>query len=101
MTKQELFNKYSIKGHSNEIWEPIPDNWMSVEIYCEMHDGNLPEPDDLSTKYILDFLDKTNDAKYFFGLENSGSMFLTAKRMVYRFADQILAELDQLATLRG
>lgn len=96
MSKEELFAKYNINGGSYTEWEPMTDNWMSVEIYREMHGGELPAPDDMSCKYILDFLDKTKDAKYFFSLKNNGSMFLTAKRMVYRYADQILTELNDL-----
>lgn len=97
MGKTELLKKYQI-DESHKVWEPTPDNWMSVEIYREMHNGELPPQDgsDTGTKYILDFLDKTSDPKYFFGLNNAGSMFLTAKRMVYRYADQILTELNDL-----
>jgi len=56
MTKKELFEKYSIND-SHNIWEPI-DSWSSVEIYRLMHDGKLPPKDDLSIKWITDFLDK-------------------------------------------
>lgn len=100
MTKEELFKKYNVRGHSNEVWEPTPDNWISVEIYREMHDGELPPQDgsDADLTYILKFLDKTKDAKYFFGLKNPGSMFLTAKRMVYRYADQILEQINPTDT---
>ena len=59
MTKQQLFAKYHInEGH--KVWQPEIDNWMSVEIYRVMHDGELPPPDDTSTKYILDYLDKSS-----------------------------------------
>lgn len=92
MTRQELFAKYHVnEGH--EVWKPAIDNWFSVEIYRVMHDGNLPKPDDASILYVLDFLDRTKDSKFFFGLDNPGSYFTTAHRMVYRYADQILAAL--------
>lgn len=93
MTKKELFAKYGINESHNQ-WQPTPDNWMSVEIYRAMHDGNLPEPDDMSIAYVVDFLDKTKDPQYFFSLPNAGSMFLTARRMVYRHADAIIKELE-------
>jgi hypothetical protein len=93
MTKDELFAKYHI-GPSHKVWDNTKDNWFSVEVYRAMHDGKLPEPDDMSIAYVLDFIDKTSDPKYFFSLENAGSMFLTAHRMVYRHADAILAELE-------
>lgn len=92
MTKQELFAKYDI-NESHNVWQSTPDNWVSVDIFREMHNGELPTPDDMSVAYVLDFLDKTKDAKYFFGLNNAGSKFLTAKRMVYKYADEIIAEL--------
>lgn len=94
LTKDELFAKYKIAG-GHSTWEPVIDNWISVEIYREMHDGQLPEPDDLSCKYVLDFIEKTKDPEYFFSLKNSGSMFLTALRMVYRFADMIVEQVNR------
>lgn len=95
MTKQELFNKYGIND-SHAKWDNTVDNWFSVEIYRRMHNEELPPPDDTSIAWVLDFLDKTQDSKYFFSLPQSpGSHFLTAKRMVYRHADKILEELAQ------
>lgn len=92
MTKKDLFVKYGVsEGHN--AWETAIDNWFSIEIYRQMHDGQLPPPDDTSIAWVLDFLDKTKDPKYFFGLENPGSHYTTAHRMVYRHADAILAEL--------
>lgn len=94
MTKQELFEKYHInEGHN--AWDPTIDNWFSVEIYRQTHNGELPPPDDMSVAWVLDFIDKTKDAKYFFSLDNPGSHFTTAHRMVYRYADQILEELKK------
>lgn len=95
MTKTELFTKYKI-GPGHEQWDPAVDNWFSVEVYREMHGGQLPsEAEEPGSLYVLDFLDKTSDPKYFFSLKNPGSMFLTARRMVYRYADSILEELNQ------
>ena len=96
MTKQELFEKYSI-NESHNVWEAT-DNWMSVELYRVMHDGNLPPQNDTSVKWITEFLDKVKpDMKFFAKLrqrqpDDFGSLFLTAKRMVYSLCDQIIAE---------
>jgi len=93
MNKTELFAKYHISpGHNT--WDNAIDNWYSVEIYRQMHDGQLPPPDDMSIAYVLEFLDKCSDPSYFFSLPNSGSFYTTAHRMVYRYADQILKELN-------
>lgn len=94
MTKQELFTKYKIsKGH--EQWNNTIDNWFSVEIYRRMHDEQLPPPDDFSIAWVCDFIDKTEDPEYFFSLNNPGSHFTTAHRMVYRHADAIVKELNE------
>lgn len=96
MTKEQLFKKYSI-DESHNIWDIGIDSWMSIEIYRIMHKGELPPPDDMSTKYILDFLDKAKDDMKWW-VENVmhrkdwGSLFLTAKRMVYKLSEQILIE---------
>lgn len=95
MTKQELFKKYSIEEKHN-VWESI-DSWMSIEIYRLMHNGNLPPEGDASTKWILEFLDKIkNDVpwsvKYVMSRSDWGSLYLTAKRMIYKLSDEILIE---------
>lgn len=96
MNKQQLFEKYSI-NETHNVWETT-DNWMSVELYRIMHDGNLPPQNDTSVKWITDFLDKVkSDMKFFSKLrqrqpDDFGSLFLTAKRMVYSLADQIVTE---------
>lgn len=97
MTKQELFKKYNIKESHSE-WHNGIDNWMSVEIYRLMHDGQLPEKDDLSIKWVIDFLDKVkNDKKFAPNLMNTrkdfGSLFLTSKRLVYSHCNEILKGL--------
>ena len=97
MTKQELFKKYNI-DESHSEWDNSIDNWMSVELYRVMHNGNLPPQNDTSVKWITDFLDKVkSDTKFFAKLrqrqpDDFGSLFLTAKRMVYSLSDQIISE---------
>lgn len=99
MTKEELFKKYSI-NESHKEWNIMIDNWMSVEVYRVMHNGKLPERDDKSVKWITDFLDKAqNDMKWWVAnvmcREDWGSLFLTAKRMVYKLSDQILQSINE------
>ena len=98
MTKNELFTKYSI-DESHNVWVPF-DSWMSVELYRIMHNGNLPPQDDKSIKWVLDFLDKSNNSgewwvKNVMSRADWGSLYLTAKRMVYKSAEQILQEVIQ------
>ena len=99
MTKKKLFKKYNI-DKSHNVWDNMIDNWYSVELFREMHDGKLPEPENNEVLYVLDFLDKMKDVKFFMQLrndgKNAGSLFLTAKRMVYCLADQILNDLAQI-----
>lgn len=96
MTKAELFKKYSI-NESHSKWENGIDNWTSVELYRVMHDGNLPRNNDRSVDYITEFLDKCNNTDYKIRLmsrrKDFGSLYLTAKRMVYSFSEQILKDL--------
>jgi len=97
MTKQELFKKYNIDETHSE-WDNSIDNWMSVELYRVMHNGNLPPQNDTTVGWITEFLDKVkSDMKFFAKLrqrqpDDFGSLFLTAKRMVYLLCDQIIAE---------
>lgn len=94
MTKQELFKKYSI-DESHNVWDNSIDNWMSVEVYRIMHNGELPLPDDKSVNWITEFLDKQNDTKWWvanvMSRKDWGSLYLTAKRMVYSLSEQILS----------
>ena len=96
MTKEQLFKKYHINDNHGH-WNNQIDGWMSVEVYRLMHDGNLPPDDDLSTKWITDFLDKKEDmnwwSKNVMSRDDWGSLYLTAKRMVHRYSDKILEEL--------
>lgn len=92
MTKDELFKKYSI-DESHNIWDNSIDNWMSVEVYRVMHNGNLPPNGDMSVDWITEFLDKTDDMIFMSELmrrRDWGSLYLTAKRMVYNLSEQIL-----------
>ena len=94
MNKKELFKKYDI-NESHSEWNEQIDNWMSVELFRIMHDGNLPDKD-LSVKWIVDFMDKTKDLEFMVKLmerKDWGSLYLTAKRLVYRESDLILNEL--------
>lgn len=97
MTKEELFKKYSI-NESHNVWESI-DSYMSVEIYRIMHNGNLPTQNDTSTKWVLDFLDKPKKdmawwVKNVMRREDWGSLYLTAKRMIYTLSAGILQEVS-------
>lgn len=97
MTKEELFKKYNI-NESHCEWDYKIDNWISVEIFRIMHDGRLPIETDISLKYIIDFSDKIRNPKMFgenIGNNNFGSLYLTSKRMIYRFCDEILKEINQ------
>lgn len=93
MTKEQLFKKYSI-DETHKVWDNGIDNWMSVELYRFMHNGNLPPEGDTSVKYITDFLDKSNDMKWWAKnvmiRDDWGSLYLTAKRMVYNLSDEII-----------
>ena len=95
MTKQELFKKYNV-DETHSVWDNQIDSWMSVEVYRIMHDGKLPPQGDTSVKWVIDFLDKKNDMKWW--VKNVmirpdwGSLFLTAKRMVYSLSEQIISE---------
>ena len=97
MTEQELFEKYHI-DESHSKWDFMIDNWMSVEIYRVMHNGELPQSKDISCKYILDFLDGFSDHEFALKIrrnyENWGSLYLTAKREVYKLSELILEELN-------
>ncbi len=94
MTKEELFKKYNIDESHNK-WESI-DNWMSVEVYRTMHNGELPPQDDLSIMWVCDFLDKIEtDVRWFFNLPQKGSLYMTSKRMVYKFSGEILEQINK------
>lgn len=95
MTKKELFEKYNI-NESHSEWNQLIDNRMSIELYRFMHNGDLPNENDDSVKWITDFLDKKNDINWWIinvmSRQNWGSMYLTAKRLVYSLSDQIIAD---------
>lgn len=98
VTRDELFEKYHI-NESHNVWDNSIDNWMSVEIYRLMH-NKLPDQCeyDTSTKYLIDFLDRKGSDWWFAAVQNSphwGSLYLTAKRQVYKHADRILNEINK------
>lgn len=99
MTKEELFKKYSI-DESHSKWEGV-DTHMSIELYRLMHDGALPPPNDISVYWIIEFLDKTKDGAFMRKLMMSkfewGSLFLTAKRLLYQVHQQILESANRKA----
>jgi len=91
--KEELFEKYSI-NRSHCVWDNQIDNWMSVEIFRIMNKGNLPGATDKDLKYVVDFLDKQDDKKWWaknvMTHPKWGSLYLTAKRMIYRHSNEFL-----------
>lgn len=98
MTKKELFDKYRIEERHNN-WNSQIDSWYSVEIY-KLIKGKMPENDE-SLLFVLDFLDKTNDMVFVKDLmenhpNNWGVFHLAAKRIVHRYSDLILKELNKL-----
>ncbi len=96
MAKEELFEKYGI-NKSHCAWDNSIDNWISVELYRIMHDGNLPPEDDKSSKWVCEFLDKLeSDNKFTLEMmkrSDFGSLYLTAKRMIYSLSESILTEI--------
>lgn len=96
MTKKQLFERYKI-DESHGVWEPHIDNWYSIEIFRVMNNGDLPKPDGsrVEIKYIIDFLDRCHDdPKFMTSHENWGSLYLTAKRMVYMLQAEILEYIN-------
>lgn len=95
MTKEELFEKYHV-NESHSEWDNNIDNWISVEIFRIMHNGRLPSEEDKSAKYIIDFADYIRSPKGMIELrkrDDFGSLYLTSKRMIYLFNEEILKEL--------
>jgi len=96
ITKEQLFEKYYVNETHAEWYDNI-DNWISVEIFRIMHDGRLPVASDTSLKYIIDFANKLQDQKEVRSLRDRrdfGSLYLTTKRMIFRFIEPILLELN-------
>ena len=96
MTKEELFKKYNI-DESHSEWDDVMDSWYSVEIYKLLY-KKLPTTTNLKICWVISFLDKKEDMNWW--LRNVmlksdwGSYYLTAKRMVYRYADYIIDEIN-------
>lgn len=93
MTKEQLFKKYNI-NESHNTWDNSIDNWMSIEIYRLIRKNELPPENDSSVQWIIEFLDKKDDmdwwTKNVMSRPDWGSLYLTAKRMVYQFADKLI-----------
>jgi len=96
-SKDKIFERFNIDEFHN-IWDDRIDNWMSVEIYRLMHDGNLPPIEDESTIWIYNFMVKSKSSKWWaenvMSRPNWGSLFLTGKRLLYANIDTILKELQ-------
>jgi hypothetical protein len=94
LTKQSLFDYYMIDA-SHKEWKDF-DNFISVDLYLMMN-NKLPE-NDTSLLYVLEFLKIMKDpqtsqvimANY---PKKWGAFFIVAKKMVYRYHEQILEEL--------
>lgn len=90
-TKQGLFKKYGI-NESHATWENI-DSWMAVELFRLMND-RLPNDADNDFIYAMEFLYRVKSDEIFFRKFFSnvhfGSLYLTAKKIIYRFSDDIL-----------
>ena len=94
MIRKELFKKYNI-NESHNIWDNDIDSWISIEIFRLMHNGELPKKRDKSVNWITGFLDKIKqEPKWWTNImvqrNDWGSLFLTAKRMVYKFSNELL-----------
>jgi len=89
MTDKEIIEKYKLDKNYHSVWDNMVDNWMSVEIYRIIFD-KLPNEKGAkkisSKKLAIMFLDKMdkNPSKIMSSYENWGSLFLTAKRMLYK-----------------
>ena len=94
MTREQLFKKYSI-NESHSEWNSGIDNWNSVELFRIMHDSRLPDKSDDKVNWITSLLDKQDDLDWWFtnmmSRDDFGSLYLTAKRMIYRHYESIIA----------
>jgi len=88
MKPDKIFSTYSI-NESHGAWDDTIDTWNSVELFRLMNNGNLPTEKDTSIDFVLTFLHKSkNDMAWWIKNVMSrpdwGSLFLTAKRIVFR-----------------
>lgn len=85
--KIELEKKYHL-DKSHLVWEPMIDNWFSVEAFRQQT-GKLPNEEGArkdTAQVMMDFLDNDKLLEKLLG-ENPlefGSMYLSAKRWLYR-----------------
>jgi len=92
MTEQQLIEKYHLTEEHGQ-WTPT-DDWMSVEIFKIIH-NRLPNKRDQGFGFAIKFLDRMDKQQFrntVMEREDWGSLYLTAKRMVYRHRHQIIAE---------
>ena len=95
MNKQELMEKYHL-DESHAQWQPEIDNWYSVEAFRQQT-GKLPNEEGIPNdpKYHLqvymDFLDnkKLQDELVGKDMLAFGSMYLSAKRTLYRHIEKL------------
>lgn len=88
MSKEErlkLFKKHGI-NESHSVWEPSIDNWYSVEA-ARQQLGRLPEEKDDTVQVLSDFLDNEDLQRKLLREKGAefGSMYLSAKRALYRY----------------
>lgn len=101
MTQKELFKKYGI-DESHNAWS-ITDSRYAIDIFRFMH-NRLPNDNDTTLKYIIEFTDQMHAKKggvlprliKFCDKNNLnwGSFYLTAKRMIYKFSNEIITEIN-------
>lgn len=94
----DILIKYNIaKVHKN--WDVHIDDHFAIEIFRIMHNGNLPTENDVSYKWITDFLDKKKDMQWWcknvMTRPDCGNIATTSKRLVYRFLDEIIKENNE------
>lgn len=95
MTKEEFYEKYDISEEHNK-WESI-DDWVSVEIYRAMHDGELPPREMKSYLWMTEFYDRIGTLwfiKEIMSKPNWGSYVTTCKRLIYHHQHLILGEIN-------
>jgi hypothetical protein len=100
MNKEELFKKHKIDESHNK-WDNQTDDWVSVELYRVMHDGNLPPQGDMSVDWIINFFDKFHTDVNFMNKimkrkeKDWYYLYNTGKRMIYSLSDLILEDINK------
>ena len=101
LSKQEankLLKKYHL-DESHGIWNSLVDNWLSVEVWRKVHNGELPpqdvtieEAEEEALKTPMAFLDNKKLHKKMLKQDalDFGRHYLTAKRMLYSAIQKIV-----------